>query len=439
MPLGLSLVNLSPFAEPVVDLRPLRILLVDDDQVDRMAVIRAVGAGLPEVTIEQTDRAATALERLRRERFDCILLDYRLPDGDGGDVLRELASESGLAPPVIMLTRQGSDSIAVSLLKAGAADYLPKNHLTPESIARCIRNALRLREAETAVQRAHADLERRVIERTLALESANRRLESEMAQRLAAETKARRHLEQLAHLDRVSTLGEMAAALAHEIHQPLGAIVNYARGCERLIAAGSADPQVLAETLGKITAQAERAATIVRRQRELACRRELCCAPAEIGGLIREVVELLSAQTHAAGVAIEVEVEADLPPVVVDPIQIQQVVLNLLRNGLEAMAAPCDGERRLTVCATQRDDDRVEVAVVDRGCGWPAAEIERLFDSFFSTKLDGMGLGLSICRSIVETHGGQLLAEPNPERGLTLRFDLPTSPGETFASKPPDA
>lgn len=405
----------------------LSILLVDDDKVDRMAAMRVLRASDLEAAVEEVDRASEALAALESRGFDCVLLDYHLPDGDALGILRRLSGTSIPAPPVVILTHRGSESVAVELMKAGAADYVPKNELTASRIAQCIRNALRVRQAEEAVRRAHAELEQRVVDRTRELEDANRRLVSEMAERRQAEERARLHLEQLAHVDRVSTLGEMAASLAHELHQPLGAIVNFVRGCQRGIDSGNKGLEHVSEVLEKVVAQAERAAEIVRRLSSFAVRRDARRYPADLNELVLEVADMLSLGTRPDEVRLDFELAEDLPEVAVDRIEIQQVLMNLMKNGVEAMLESPPDRRRLLVSTRQAGGGKAEVAVSDRGCGFPEEELERLFESFFTTKKQGMGMGLVICQSIVEAHGGRLSAQPNEGPGLTLRFDLPVA------------
>lgn len=406
---------------------PLSILLVDDDKVDRMAAQRALKSSDLDTEVEEVDLAADALAAIGERSFHCVLLDYYLPDGDALEILRRLAGPSTPAPPVIILTHRGNESVAVELMKAGAADYLPKNELTGSRISQSIRNALRVRQAEEAVRQAHAALEQRVVDRTRELEETHRRLLKEVADRREAEERARLHLEQLAHVDRVSTLGEMAASLAHELHQPLGAIVNFVRGCQRGIEASSADLDSVSQVLEKIIAQAERAAEIVRRLSSFAVRRVAHRYPSDLNELVREVAEMLSLGLRPDDVELEFELATDLPELAVDRIEIQQVLLNLMKNGVEAMVGSPPGQRRLRISTRKADGGGVDVEVCDRGTGFPDEELERLFESFFTTKEHGMGMGLVICRSIVEAHGGGLSAHRNDGPGLTLRFDLPAA------------
>lgn len=246
-----------------------------------------------------------------------------------------------------------------------------------------------------------------------------------------AEERVREHRFQLAHALRLHTVGEMAAGLAHEINQPLGAITNYAQGCRRRLEAGDAAPAVLVPALTEIAAQALRAGEIVRRLRHMVEKGKPTCESVDLNHVVSEAVHVVEAQASEQGVALEVELETDLPNVEVDPIQIEQVIVNLLLNGLEAMRGIQDDRHRLRVRTGRNGDDRVEVSVHDTGAGIPEKQGESIFEPFFTTKPTGLGLGLSISRSIIEAHGGRLSATRDPDRGTTLRVSLPV--GSTSA------
>ena len=256
------------------------------------------------------------------------------------------------------------------------------------------------------------------------LEASNRALQKEIKERQLAEQQARLHLEQLAHVDRMGTLGEMAASIGHELHQPLGAIVNFANGCERSLAAGS-EPQDLAGVLKKISQQAERAAEIVRRTRAFSSRRALQNQSTDLNELLHEVADLLDVLVRQSQVEVVFDLEPDLPKVLLDRIQMQQVVVNLVKNGIEAMEDLPKERRRLSIQSRPTSEGGLEILVTDRGRGSSLQEIERLFEPFYSTKADGMGMGLAISRSITEAHGGTLAATDNPDHGLTFRITLP--------------
>jgi two-component system sensor histidine kinase TtrS len=290
--------------------------------------------------------------------------------------------------------------------------------------------------AEEALRHARDELADRVRERTADLEQANWRLQAEIAERQHAQEQARQRQEQLAHVGRISTLGEMAAGLAHELNQPLGAIASFTEGCTRLIEAGEADLDELHEMLEETSQQAKRAGRIIHRLRAFFAKEPPQRAPAEVRQLTMEVVDLLAMDLRQEQIEFNLEVPPDLPPVLADRIQMQQVLLNLMRNAVEGMAqVPADG-RRLSVCARAGTGGMVEILVSDTGPGCDPDTLAKMFDAFYTTKASGIGMGLSISRSIIEAHGGKLWAAHNDDGGLTFRFALPAAEGEDHATEP---
>jgi PAS domain S-box-containing protein len=229
----------------------------------------------------------------------------------------------------------------------------------------------------------------------------------------------------LTHLTRVSTVGEMASSIAHEINQPLTAIATYTQACRRMLNARAADETHVQEILARVTEEALRAGQIVHRLRHLVRKRESVRAECDINQLIHEIEHLASADARLHDVELRLQLERDLPPILADGIQIQQVVLNLIRNGIDAMEETDAEPRQVRVRTTRRKGKEIEVSVHDNGCGLPENAEEELFEPFFTTKTTGMGLGLSISRSIVSLHGGSLWFERNAEGGTTFRFTVP--------------
>ena len=242
-----------------------------------------------------------------------------------------------------------------------------------------------------------------------------------------SEARARQHQADLAHALRLHTMGEMAAGLAHEINQPLGAIANYAQGCIRRLRAGAVEPGELLERTQEIAREALRAGAITRRMRELLRKGDACREPADLNRIIAAALDIIAPTARQRTAVVRFHESADLPPVDVDAIQIEQVVINLLLNALEAIDAP-GRAREIDVRTSPVDGSGVQVAVCDAGAGLDAAAIEQIFEPFFTTKPDGLGMGLAISRSIVEAHGGRLWATPNQTAGATFCFVLPTAP-----------
>lgn len=253
----------------------------------------------------------------------------------------------------------------------------------------------------------------------------------DISERKQAEQEAKRRLDELAQVSRMSLMGEMASGLAHEINQPLAAIVNYAQACQRLLQAGRCDTQILLDTLGQISRQGQRAGEIVSHLRQFIDRGKTERCKKNINAIVSEVVELLEHEIEASRIALLLELADDLPDVVMDKVQIEQVILNLVKNAIDAMKA-VTWNRQLHIMTKRQDanPDTVEVIVRDSGEGLPAGMAVRVFDPLFTTKPNGIGVGLSISRSIIRAHGGRLWAEPNAESGACFRFTLPiTAPG----------
>jgi C4-dicarboxylate-specific signal transduction histidine kinase len=235
---------------------------------------------------------------------------------------------------------------------------------------------------------------------------------------------ARRQEERIARTARLITMGEMASMLAHELNQPLSAIANYCNGCAARMQAG-ADAEELLPVMRKAAAQAERAGKIISRIRAFVKKSEPRRRATPVAAILEEALALIEIDAHRRGIRLSVELAPGLPDVYADQIMIEQVLLNLVRNGFDAMKDALEDERVLTVKARTGGGHFVEIAVIDRGHGISEEGMERLFQPFATTKDEGMGMGLAICRSIIEFHDGRLTVEPNPEGGTIFTFTLP--------------
>ncbi len=292
------------------------------------------------------------------------------------------------------------------------------------------RQVARRSRAEMDLRKARDELELRVWQRTSDLAEANDQLQHEIVERERAEQQARQHQNQLAHVARARTMGEMAAGLAHELNQPLGAIAGYAEGCIRLIESNQTEPGQLSPALQEVSRQARRAGQIIHRLREFyrdGVSERQAVAPSRLVG---ELVDLLAADLRQQQVQLILNLPDNLPCVPLDRIQIQQVLLNLMRNGMEAMQDIPVELRQLTVEASAPNPRTLQFSVADCGPGCGEEDLHRIFEPFFTTKSQGMGMGLSISRTIVEAHGGRMWAQPNTPRGLIVSFTL-TTPGES--------
>jgi PAS domain S-box-containing protein len=252
----------------------------------------------------------------------------------------------------------------------------------------------------------------------------------DITERKHAEEAARKAQEELAHVARVTTLGEMAASIAHEVDQPLSGVVINANASLRFLTSASPNLDEVRDGLQAIARDGRRASDVIGRIRALARRTSTEKEPLDINEVIREVVALAEGEARRARARCRTELAGDLPRVVGDRVQLQQVVLNLLLNGLEAMHAVVGRPRDLVISSQREATDRVRVAVQDSGSGIDPQFAPRMFEAFYTTKPGGLGMGLSISRSIVEQHGGRLWAVPNDGHGTTFQFTVCCTNGE---------
>ncbi len=248
----------------------------------------------------------------------------------------------------------------------------------------------------------------------------------DVTERRNAEERARRHQQDLAHVLRRRTMGEMAAMLAHEVNQPLTAIMSYAKGCANRLRSENGAREPLLAALDEIAAQAVRAGEVIRRLRGFVRRGELQRQPRQLNELVEEVLHFIASEARERGVRVEVDLAPGLPLLDVDAVQIEQVMLNLLRNALEAIYES-GGDHAVVSVRTRGTHDGAELSVSDTGPGVRADLLEQAFEPFVTTKAGGLGMGLSICRSIVDAHGGRIWGTPNADRGMTFSVALPQS------------
>src|SRR5437879_6252894 len=279
-----------------------------------------------------------------------------------------------------------------------------------------------VKQAKAEIKRLNEVLEQRVVERTSQLMAASEALREAQAA--------------LTHVTRVTTLGEVTASFAHELNQPLAAIVNNANACLGLLPSGRHDLDEVREALADIVSDADRASAIIERVRGLAKRTPPEKVPLRLVDIVDDVLVLAAAESVARHVAIRNEAAADVPVVLGDRVQLLQVLLNLVVNGMDAMSTMDESERRLEIrgCLdTQDGSPAARISVQDCGVGLDAEQAERIFEAFYTTKPHGMGLGLAISRSIIEAHGGRLWAESNRGSGATFSFRLPAAPTSAAA------
>jgi predicted ATPase/signal transduction histidine kinase len=242
-----------------------------------------------------------------------------------------------------------------------------------------------------------------------------------------AEEALRKAQADLAHVSRLTTMGELVASIAHEVNQPLGAIVTNGSACVRLLSRETPDLDKSREVIGRMISDGMRASEVIKRIRDLLHKAPPRKAPLNINDTVQEVIALVSSDVLRSKVELRAELAADLPPVTGDRIQLQQVILNLILNARDAMSEVRTHPRVLLVTTLKNKSGDVVTAVRDSGKGLDAKDAERIFNPFFTTKSEGMGLGLSISRRIIEDHHGTLWAKPNKDRGATIQFTLPPS------------
>lgn len=249
--------------------------------------------------------------------------------------------------------------------------------------------------------------------------------------RRRAEENERQHRSSVAHLQRTLSMGEMATTIAHELNQPLTAIVNYSRGAIRRLRSGQGTVEQVIDSLEAASSEAERAAQIIRNIRNFLRKQPTRQERRNLNKVVQGVFAYTYIQGELRRQAIRssVALAEGLPPVEIVPIQIEQVILNLARNAIEAMAGTAGREKEFAVVTRRGDGNSVEVAVSDTGPGLPPSEVGDVFDPFVTTKRDGLGMGLAITRSIVDAHGGRIWIERSSALGTTFVFSLPAAAG----------
>jgi len=273
----------------------------------------------------------------------------------------------------------------------------------------------RYQRIKERIQEAHAQLEQRVRERTEELEQAH-------AEQTKLQVELRRLQAQLAHVGRVEAMGELAGALAHELSQPLTASLTYCEASQRFLRQPEPDLDGIRVGIAGAIEQSVRAQAVIQRIRSLLQKQPIKKVSLDINTVIRQILPLVNSEALDKGVALQLELAENLPPVHGDAVYLQQVVMNLLLNAFSAVQGSGRNEVLLrTLCDRE---GAISVAVSDTGAGFEAGDEDRLFEPFFTTKAGGLGMGLAVSRTIVEEHGGKLEATRNPDQGATFHFTL---------------
>ncbi|MDC0741656.1 response regulator [Polyangium mundeleinium] len=398
-------------------MRASLVLLVDDDPQSLKLLSDAL-AGQPFALAVALD-GAMALRQIQREEPDLVLLDAIMPGMDGFEVCRRLQADPATRDiPIIFMTSLADTASRVRGLELGAVDYVTKPFVRAELAAR-VRAQIAVRAGARALAEKNAELERAAAE----LARAKDTLEAEVVRR-TDELMATN--QRLTHLNRVAAMSELAASIAHELNQPLAAILSNAQAARRLLQKSPPDLIEALSALSDIVDDDRRAATIIQRMRAMLKKGTPRADGHNLNELASEVARLVGNDALLRGVALRLDLAPRLPEVRGDGIQLQQVVLNLVVNALDAVADRPAGARLVVLRTRVNGKDKVVLSVEDSGKGIAPGEMERVFEAFFTTKAEGLGVGLSISRSIVESHGGRLWAENNPGEGTTFFCALPT-------------
>jgi C4-dicarboxylate-specific signal transduction histidine kinase len=287
------------------------------------------------------------------------------------------------------------------------------------------------RRAEDALQSARDELQIRVDERTAELRHTNAQLIAEMAERKRAEEAYYDAQAELSRVSRMSAMGTLAASISHEVNQPLAAVVTNADACAVWLASDPPNLEEARAAMDLIAREGTRASEVVRRIRAIFTKDAAERTSVQLNDVIADVAFLMQTELAKSEVTLATELAGDLPPVMADRVQLQQVMVNLVQNAIEAMSNVTDRPRRLGIRSERSGDGAVLVAVSDTGSGIASKDQRRVFNAFFTTKPQGMGMGLSISHSIIESHGGSMWAVNNNGGGATFQFTLPVrSAGE---------
>jgi len=392
----------------------LQLLLVDDDEVDRMTICRALNRAEIAVQVTEVTHAKQAIERLRNEPYDCVFLDYRLPEQDGLSLIRQLRAE-GVVIPLVVLTGQGDEQIAVDLMKAGASDYLVKTLVSPDRLSLLLRNALRVYAAEQREARVQEELR----QTNSLLIRQNEELENQ-----------RRYIEDqnLKLLEAYRVKSEFLATMSHELRTPLNAILGFSQILESQ-SKGSLNPRQV-EMVNRILTNGKNLLNLVNDILDLskleAQRLTLAPAPIDLHRLIQATLSDLHSLANGKALTLESSLNLTDPVVMNDEHRLRQVLTNLVSNAIKFSDR---GFVRVTVRDTA--SDHIVLAVEDTGIGIAADQLPHIFEAFrqvdqsIRRRRPGTGLGLAIVHSLVTIMGGTITVASQPGQGSTFSIHLP--------------
>ncbi len=412
---------------PTIPERVLQILIVDDDEVDRIALQRALKSTHLDVVISEAANAEIALRMIDRNDCDCIFLDYNLP-GANGLVLTQRIRRQGIKTPIIVLTGQGDEQTAVELMKAGASDYLPKSKLSSESVSRLVRSAIKVHQAETVIDQVYRDLR----DKNSLLEQQNKEL-----------ARQRRYIyKQNLRLQEVSRLkSEFLATMSHELRTPLNAIIGFSQ----ILLSKAKGPLsgYQRDMLGRVLSNGRNLLELINDilafSKLEAGRLDLVPTEMDLAQLVERTVEELKSLATQKRLKIETNICLSNPMVVNDAGRVRQVVVNLLSNAIKFTA---DGTVRVQVEELLDHPNTVVLSVVDTGCGMSAADLLHIFDPFHQAdqkvtrQHSGTGLGLAITHSLVKMMHGNITVTSTVDEGSTFKVEIPRKVSVQESSHP---
>ena len=356
-----------------------------------------------------------------------------------GEVLRHCLGDDPQKWPPLVRNRFGNEDISIVPLRLGLygeigvivagaqrADFPGQTEILLLSVA-ANQASIGLQDSRllSHQKRVATELDQRVVQRTTELAAANQELKRELAERRLLEEGLDKARLELAHVARVTSLGVLTASIAHEVNQPLSGIITNAGTCLRMLAADPPNVDGARETARRTIRDGNRASEVITRLRALYGKKDATIESMDLNEAAQEVLALSSSELQRNRVLVRCELADGLPLVEGNRVQLQQVILNLIRNASDAMSVVDDRPRQLLIRTEEDEDDHVRMTVQDAGVGFDPQAADRLFESFYTTKNDGMGIGLSVSRSIIESHHGRLWATLNTGPGATFSFSIP--------------
>jgi two-component system NtrC family sensor kinase len=411
----------------------LKILVVDDDDDDAFLIEELVSEGLPEPSpsIDRAKSQQHAIQQFESTVYDICICDYRLGEGNGIGLLRTIRAKN-ITTPIIVLTGQGDQEIAVEAMKSGATDYLTKGKLTHESLSKSIRHAIQFHQE--AERRKHTEemLKKSHQELTVA--------HNELQQTLINLTTAKN---QILRSEKLAGVGRLAAGVCHEILNPLNIISGHTQALQM----EREEDSTLQADLSSITEEIYRIEKIISGLLKFSRKRDVDLKHAKINEELESVLSIVEGEMSMAGIEVVREFSPDLPKLLLDTDRMRQVFLNIINNAKYAMnnggkftvrtqIVPMkpSGSEAGNGTASSEKEGTLKISFTDTGSGIQKEHIEQIFDPFFTTKPEdkGTGLGLSVCYSIVEKHGGILEAKSDGKNGTTFIIELPLDQKQEF-------